>query len=292
MLRMSVKCIHEIKIVLVANQVMVQKETNVSSPQQWKQVANTFRHLEKLSQHSTLLGLILCFRKELREALRVVAGEKTPFMARSVALIQKRLVDHGQLHPRFNQLALDFGVVSPLTDTNMHTVVLQKLKEKCSDPEQEMQFFRKAIPVLFGFLFTSPAWKNVRFDVKTGALTNNGLCIAHSIQLLLDALTYGNERAQFSRDLKLKFLRFASLTLLNMNSPQGRANYPAHKSKDLLCFLDYFIRLDDSLSVSDLQAAGVPYSLIRSQYVRLYGNANAMKQEEKVDLNTELKEDN
>jgi len=287
MIQLSMNCITEIKVALVLNQVMVQNDTDVSSKQKWDSVAKTFRHLENLTKEATLLGLILCFRKELRAALKKVANENTPFMARSVALIQQRMNDHEVLHPRFNQLALDFGVVSPLTDTNMHTVVLQKLKEDSSDPEQEVQFFRKAIPVLFGFLFTSNAWKNVRFDVPTGALSNNGLCIAHTLQLLLDALTYGNNRAQFSRDLKLKFLRFASITLLNMNSPSGRATYSAHKSKDLLCFLDYFIRLDDSLKVSDLEQAGVPYALIRCQYVRLYGAANEMTSEARIDMNNE-----
>ena len=58
--------------------------------------------------------------------------------------------------------------------------------------------------------------------------------------------------------------------------------------RDLLCFLDYvsslffqinsteceFILLDDDLNVSDLEQAGIPYAMIRSQYVRLYGKAN------------------
>merc|ERR550534_2029987 len=113
------------------------------------------------------------------------------------------------------------------------------------------------------------------------------MCIAHTLQLLLDSITQGKSRAELARDLKLKFLRYASLTLLNMNIPQFRTQYAAHKPRDLLCFLDYFIRLDDSLSVSDLEQAGVPYALIRAQYVRLYGAANKMAMEDLVNLNND-----
>eukprot|EP00494_Astrolonche_serrata_P008236 UN08273 len=75
-----------------------------------------------------------------------------------------------------------------------------------------------------------------------------------------------------------------------MNTPTFRAQYSAHRSKDLLCFLDYFIRIDSSLSVSDLEQSGIPYALIRAQYVRLYGKANKMATESLVNTHQDTKE--
>jgi hypothetical protein len=66
-------------------------------------------------------------------------------------------------------MALDFGVVSPLSDSMMHTVVLGKLKEdSASEADSELEIYRRAIPILFGFIFTSDSWKNVSFNVPTG----------------------------------------------------------------------------------------------------------------------------
>jgi len=277
MIQKSLDCIEKIKVVLDANQVMVTSDLDASSGQKWSKTAQTFRYLDKLTREAIRLGLILCFRRELRAALKVIANEKTPFMSRSVDLIHERLLECGVIHNKFNQMALDFGVVSALSDNIMHTIVMNKLKDSNSqDPEKELQFYRRAIPILFGFIFSCNDWKNVYFHVATGALNNNGMCIAHTLQLLLDAVAPLNRRKEFSRKLKLEFLRYASLTLLNLNSSQFRQQYSAHCSRDLLCFLDYFIRLDEDLTVSDLEQAGVPYALIRSQYVRLYGEANDM----------------
>eukprot|EP00494_Astrolonche_serrata_P034542 UN34811 len=200
--------ITEIKTCLVANQVMVQKDIDVSSSEKWSQSSKTFRQLDRLTHHATLLGLILCFRKELRAALKVVALEKTPFMARSVGLVHERLLEHGVNHPKFNAMALDFGVQSAMSDSIMHQIVLKKLKENSNNQSEELQFHARAIPTLFGFMFISNAWRNVFFDVPTGALSNNGMCIAHTIQLLLDSITnQGKARAELARELKLKFLR-------------------------------------------------------------------------------------
>eukprot|EP00493_Phyllostaurus_siculus_P021820 UN22149 len=66
------------------------------------------------------------------------------------------------------------------------------------------------------------------------------MCIAHTLQLLLDAVAPLNRRQEISRKLKLDFLRYASLSLLNLNTDQFLQQFTAHKSRDLLCFLDYF----------------------------------------------------
>jgi len=289
MIKLSVRSISEIKTVLVANNVMVTDENmDASSGAKWDKISKTFRFLERLTEHSILFGLILCFRKELRSALSVVAKEKTPFMAQSVHLIHQRLVENGVIHNKFNQMSLDFGVVSAFSDNIINTIVVEKLKEDTKSPDEEMQYYRRAIPVLFGFLFTNNAWKNVYFHVPTGALSNNGLCIAHTLQLLLDAVSPLNRRKEYSRQLKINFLKYAALTQLNMNTSQFRQQYSAHKVRDLFCFLDYFVRLDSDLRTSDLEQAGVPYAMIRSQYVRLYGDANDItKTEGLVGLNQE-----
>jgi len=277
MIHKSDACIDNIKTVLAANQVMVGQCLDASSSGgKWGKTSATFRYLDKLTQESIRLGLLLCFRQQLRKALKVIANEKTPFMSRSVDLIHERLLECGVIHNKFNTMALDFGVVSALSDSIMHTIVINKLRDedKSKDPEKELEFYRTAIPVLYGFMFSANDWKNVKFDVPTGALDNNGMCIAHTLQLLLDAVAPLNRRQEISRKLKLDFLRYASLSLLNLNTDQFLQQFTAHKSRDLLCFLDYFILLDDDLNVSDLEQAGIPYAMIRSQYVRLYGKAN------------------
>jgi len=290
MVRLSLRCIGDMKLVLLANSVVINKDLDVYSSESWSETAKSFRHLDKLTDAATLYGLILCFRKNLRNALAHVAEEKTPFMKRSVSLIHSRLEEANYDHKKFNQMALDFGVVSPLSDSMMHTVVLGKLKEdSASEADSELEIYRRAIPILFGFIFTSDSWKNVQFHVPTGALQNNGMCIAHTLKLLFDALTLnsGSKRHAHSKSLKIHFLRYASITLLNMNTPQFRQTYSAHRSRDLLVFLDYFIRLNEDLSVAELEQAGVPYAMIRAQYVRLYGAANDITRTEGlVDVNT------
>jgi len=292
MIHKSDACIDNIKTVLAANQVMVSQALDASSSGlKWGKTSATFRYLDKLTQESIRLGLLLCFRKQLRKALKVISTEKTPFMSRSVDLIHERLLECGVIHNKFNTMALDFGVVSSLSDSIMHTIVITKLRDedKSKDPEKELEFYRTAIPVLYGFMFSSNDWKNVKFDVPTGALDNNGMCIAHTLQLLLDAVAPLNRRQEISRKLKLDFLRYASLSLLNLNTDQFLQQFTAHKSRDLLCFLDYFILLDDDLNVSDLEQSGIPYAMIRSQYVRLYGTANDItKTEGLVQMNEKV----
>jgi len=261
---------------------------------QWAAVITKISGLDELVKNSISLGSILLFRKTLRDALSKVMRKEAPFESNSVHLLHERLMnselDHKTLtseNQRFNDLALDFGILSDLSDSIFRSIASMKTPQ--GDPEGHM--WRTYSPLMFGVCFVVDSWAHHRFHVSLGALSNNGFALAEAVHFICSV--FAKDPVE-RRALKEKYLNIASMTLLYMRDPRMKNKYKDYNVDDMLTYLDYFVSSSKDLPATVLDKVSVSNSVIRAQYVSTYGEMTGMWTEASIvqkDDEDEFKDD-
>merc|ERR1712045_502511 len=158
-----------------------------------------------------------------------------------------------------SDLALDTGIVNDFTDNVMRNVYYQ-----LASNDSKLWSY---IPLVFGICFADSFWlnNNVYYNIKLGALSNNGFALANAIS---EMITIYTEQTKHRKN-KLLFLDIAGKSLLYL-----KKSYPNSKSiNSLFLFLDYFIEINaKDLTHMDLESFSVPYDVIRAQIVKTLGD--------------------
>jgi len=230
----------------------------------WQNIVSRIKHMNKLVTNAIGLGSILLFRKNLREALGRVMKQEAPFQANSVELLHDRFLGSGVDNGRFNDLALDFGILSEYSDSMIRTMTKDQVPK--NDPNGEI--WRLYTPIMLGTCFVSDLWKGTRFACGIGALLNNGFAIAEAIHFIISVFTRSKEERVH---LLENYLKIASLSLFYMNSASVKSKYSGWRVPDLMTYLDYFVTSSKELSPSVLDKCSISCAVIRSQYVATYG---------------------
>merc|ERR1712129_347586 len=127
------------------------------------------------------------------------------------------------------------------------------------------------IPLVFGICFSDSFWhnNNVFYNIKLGALSNNGFELADAVS---EMITIYTEQTKHRKN-KLLFLDIAGKSLLYL-----KKLYPQNRSiNSLFLFLDYFIEINGKdLTHMDLESFSVPYDVIRAQIVKTLGDESGM----------------
>merc|ERR1712048_76794 len=206
----------------------------------------------------------MLFRKLLRQALMGVLTENNhnnhnQFYASTMKVISGKFVSERLFFESISDLALDAGVVNDFTDNVMRNVYYQ-----LANNDSKLWSY---IPLVFGICFADNFWSNnnVYYNIKLGALSNNGFALANAVS---EMITIYTEQTKHRKN-KLLFLDIAGKSLLYL-----KKLHPNNKSiNSLFLFLDYFIEINNKdLTHMDLESFSVPYDVIRAQIVKTLGD--------------------
>jgi len=241
----------------------------------WQAVVSRIKHYDDLVSIAIGLGSILLFRKNLRDALMRVMKDEVRFEANSVGLLHERFLKSGTENGRFNDLSLDFGILSKFSDSMLRRMAVDAVP----DGDHDGQIWRLYTPIMMGTCFVSEKWRGTRFICGFGALLNNGFAMAESIHFIMSVFA----RSEVERvHLLEKYLKVASSSLFYMNSGKMKNKYSGWSVPDLLTYLDYFVTSSKDLESSALDKCSISCAVIRSQYIATYGEMTAMSSDAQI----------
>ena len=233
----------------------------------WQSIVKRFNGLDIISQQGVVIGSVILFRKLLRKALYNVlsssslSGSTNDFYPSTMKTICDKFFH--ERNESISDLALDCGIVNDFTDNVMRNVYYQ-----LANNDSKLWSY---IPLVFGICFSDSFWlnNNVYYNIRLGALSNNGFTLANAIS---EMITIYTEQSKHRKN-KLLFLDIAGKSLLYL-----KKLYPSNKSiNSLFLFLDYFIEINNKdLTHMDLQSFSVPYDVIRAQIVKTLGDESGM----------------
>jgi len=245
--------------------------------ERWKSLTGRFQGLDVISRSGVTLGSVMIFRKLLRDALYISIKNRQPFYSDTIKCVGEKLTyDNNQLGLNLNSyeslcdVSLDCGILTSATDR----VMMNLFRQIISEDESAWQF----LPLVFGICFSDQFWNSAKYNMKLGALSNNGFALAHTVNILTECL----KPKAAHRKLKLTFLDIAGRTLLFLKKANSNPSI-----NHLFLFLDYFIEIAHDLKPNDLQNCSVPYDVIRAQLVKTYGDASGFYTETQLQAQPE-----
>ena len=72
------------KLVLVNKEILIALRTNFDKPDIMKELFKRLQNVDSVLQRMTIIGVILCFRELLQEALSTQLEERIPFLTSSI----------------------------------------------------------------------------------------------------------------------------------------------------------------------------------------------------------------
>jgi len=269
--------LHKIVEIYEENEKLLKKVDieNFYGIDKWQAVVSRIKHYDDLVSIAIGLGSILLFRKNLRDALMRVMKEEVRFEANSVGLLHERFLKSGTENGRFNDLSLDFGILSKFSDSMLRRMAVDAVPKG----DHDGQIWRLYTPIMLGTCFVSEKWRGTRFICGFGALLNNGFAMAESIHFIMSVFARSDvERVH----LLERYLRVASSSLFYMNSGKMKSKYSGWSVPDLLTYLDYFVTSSKDLQRSALDKCSISCAVIRSQYIATYGEMTAMSSDAQI----------
>merc|ERR1719233_2050509 len=206
--------------ILIDNEKLLRKVDvkNFYGMKKWQEVVSRLKFTNELVNNAIGLGSVLLFRKNLREALKRVMKEEAPFEANSVELLHERFLRTGVDNGRFNDLSLDFGILSEYSDSMLRRMAADIVPKG----DEDGQIWRLYTPIMLGTSFVSESWRGTTFACGIGALLNNGFAMAEAVHFIISVFArYKEERVH----LLEKYLNIASYTLFYMNGPKMKSKY-------------------------------------------------------------------
>lgn len=229
----------------------------------FKRAQEKLVRMDQFAKVAIEFGALMVLHENLRGALKDQVGKKLPFMAESVEQIHKRVLKTGTVSEPFNNLCQDFGISSTYSDMCLYTSLIV-ISKKVDNTD-----VWRYISLLFGLSVLQPVWHKAVFDVKRRALTNNGLCMAHAVRVLISMLrTASGHRAIVAE--KEHFLRIAATGMIRRNADIAKRG--EEPRADCYALLHYFVELDEDLDGGILEDLGVPFAGIRALYVKAQGD--------------------
>jgi chorismate mutase len=246
--------------------------------ERYERLAKRFQGLEKLAKMGVVVGSVILFRRLLRKALKHVVSDKDDFVHDTITTLDARLYNRRFYHEEFSHLALDVGIVNNYSDNVMRNVFFKL------GSTDDIKPLWKFIPLVFGIAFHTSFWRGTKYDMRLGALNNNGFALADCVHNLISIFCDPGSH----RKMKLSFLSIAGRSMLYLK--QARPTDPS--VNHLFLFLDHFVRNALDLTAHDLQTVSIPFDVIRAQMVRIYGDASGHFSEAQLaDMQEDMKDD-
>jgi len=256
------------KLVVMNKEVLVLLRSNFDKPEQMKELFKRLQNVDNLLQRMTIIGVILCFRGLIQEALYDNLSDRIPFLLSSIEDFKHNITNG----PRQSEDPMvenyKYQIVSEMsTATGLSCKVdpdlvnaLKKQKTELGDDDYQIAchlivFIAVSLPKL-------ARQENSVYNPSLEAHANNIHCLAQAINVVAGAL-FAICKNDDTEDRLKEFLALASSSLLRLGQEYDKEAIRNRESVYLL--LDLIVKESPFLSL-DLLESCFPFCLISSSY--------------------------
>jgi len=254
------------KLVLINKDILIALRTNFDKPDVMKELFKRLQNVDSVLQRMTIIGVILCFRGLIQEALSDQLEERIPFLTSSI----KDFHEHASPHE--TSLVAEMacaGGYSSKVDPALLTTLRQSPKGESGSEDEYliscllMVFVAVSIPKLARSESSS-------YQAQLEGHANNIHCLAMAVNQLLGGLFSIGGHDDIEDRLK-EFLALTSSSLLRLGQEGAREDVKNRESVYIL--LNQIVQVSPFLSM-DLLESCFPYSLLRNSYHSVHKGLN------------------
>ncbi|KRK05407.1 uncharacterized protein Dyak_GE27753 [Drosophila yakuba] len=254
--------VQELKSLVNTNkEVLITLRTSFDKPEVMKEQFKRLQDVDRVLQRMTIIGVIICFRNLVHEALVDVLDKRIPFLLSSVKDFQEHLPGGDQIRVA-SEMASAAGLLCKVDPTLATT--LKSKKPEFDEGEHLtacllMVFVAVSIPKL-------ARNENSFYRATIDGHSNNTHCMAAAINNIFGALFTICGQSDMEDRMK-EFLALASSSLLRLGQESDKEATRNRESIYLL--LDEIVKQSPFLTM-DLLESCFPYVLIRNAYHGVY----------------------
>ncbi|XP_017123049.1 LOW QUALITY PROTEIN: membrane-associated protein Hem [Drosophila gunungcola] len=254
--------VQELKSLVGTNkEVLITLRTSFDKPEVMKEQFKRLQDVDRVLQRMTIIGVIICFRNLVHEALVDVLDKRIPFLLSSVKDFQEHLPGGDQIRVA-SEMASAAGLLCKVDPTLAST--LKSKKPEFDEGEHLtacllMVFVAVSIPKL-------ARNENSFYRATIDGHSNNTHCMAAAINNIFGALFTICGQSDMEDRMK-EFLALASSSLLRLGQESDKEATRNRESIYLL--LDEIVKQSPFLTM-DLLESCFPYVLIRNAYHGVY----------------------
>eukprot|EP00457_Paulinella_chromatophora_P000617 gb/GEZN01000617.1/.p1 GENE.gb/GEZN01000617.1/~~gb/GEZN01000617.1/.p1 ORF type:complete len:1171 (-),score=225.38 gb/GEZN01000617.1/:498-3695(-) len=230
--------------------------------------------LKRLLDKAVVIGVVLEFRKLLKQALLDVTAKAVPFIHGTVTLAHRHAHDLFKISIReiypLDLLARDAGIDG--VDLPLHEALL-KLKTKPEDAE-----VWSLLPEIFAIAMSSSFWTNSEYEIATEAHRNNAHCMAETIRSLIEAFTtiqVAGTQIDPPHVVDKRVTEMCERFVMNASNVLLHTAAAAQKTSMIsiaegVVFLETFVyNSNGRVDISFLEEC-FPFTLVRTTFIRIY----------------------
>lgn len=256
------------KIVFLNKEVLVLLRSNFDKPEQMKELFKRLQNVDNVLQRMSLIGVILCFKSLVQEALYDNLSDRVPFLLSSIEDFKHNIASGKRTSDDPMVENLKYQIVSEMCNATglsckVDTDLMNALKKQKTDLDDDdyqiacllMVFVAVSLPKL-------ARQENSYYNPSLEAHANNIHCLAQSVNAIAGALFTICKNDDTEERLK-EFLALASSSLLRLGQESEKEAIKNRESVYIL--LDLIVKESPFLSL-DLLESCFPYSLVRNSY--------------------------
>lgn len=265
------------KLVVLNKEVLVLLRSNFDKPEQMRELFKRLQNVDNLLQRLTIIGVILCFRGLIQEALYDNLSDRIPFLLSSIEDFRHNTANGLRTAEEAVMENLKFQIVSEMsTATGLSCKVdpdlvnaLKKQKTDLGDDDYHiachlMVFIALSLPKL-------ARQENSCYNPSLEAHANNIHCFAQAINVVAGAL-FAICKNDDTEDRLKEFLALASSSLLRLGQESDKEAIRNRESVYIL--LDLIVKESPFLTM-DLLESCFPFCVISSSYHSIYTKPEA-----------------
>lgn len=245
------------KLVLLNKEILIALRTNFDKPDIMKELFKRLQNVDSVLQRMTIIGVILCFRELIQDALSSQLEERIPFLTSSI----KDFHCHAG-SPHESSLVAELACASGYNskvDPALLTTLRQTPKSETDDEYLTSCLLMVFVAVSIPKLARS---ESSTYQAQLEGHSNNIHCLATAVNQLLGCLFSIGGHDDIEDRLK-EFLALASSSLLRLGQEGTREDIRNRESVYIL--LHQIVQVSPFLSM-DLLESCFPYSLLRNSY--------------------------
>lgn len=257
------------RLVQINENVLKTLRTSFDKPEIMKEQFKKLEHVDIVLQRMTVIGVILCFRNLVHEALVDVLEKRIPFLLSSIRDFEEHIPGGDQI-----KVALEMASAAGLPCKVDSTLTAALKSQKSGNGHDENDHVIACLLMVFVAVSIPKLGRNENsfYRASMDGHSNNTHCMAVAINNIFGALFTICGQNDIEDRMK-EFLALASSSLLRLGQESDREFTKNRESVYLL--LDEIVQQSPFLTM-DLLESCFPYVLIRNAFHAVYKQEQAM----------------
>jgi len=244
------------KLVLVNKDILIALRTNFDKPDVMKELFKRLQNVDSVLQRMTIIGVILCFRELIQDALSDQLEERIPFLTSSIQDF------HEHASPHESSLVAEMACAAGY-NSKVDPALLNTLRQQPKG-ETEDEYLTSCLLMVFVAVSIPKLARSESssYQPQLEGHANNIHCLASAVNQLLGGLFSIGGHDDIEDRLK-EFLALTSSSLLRLGQEGAREEVKNRESVYIL--LNQIVQVSPFLSM-DLLESCFPYTLLRNSY--------------------------